>query len=301
MQGNLDAQSGPREDFSGRARKNPICQTAWHLLVVLGERSGLGRHGRRGSNNACVAISAHTRKVLWSLSSNACARCNAALIQAPEAVGDVHAIVGRECHIIAQALAGPRGDAGPRDGIDSYQNLILLCANCHALIDSQPERFPPQTLRRIKTEHEERVARRSAPWPPEIRVRGRNRPLRLELVSSGDTLIDILGPSFSYVYERPDGLSASQRELLGSFLQSCQDLGDIYGDIGPKGHLDAGQDLQDDLDSLREEGLVVYATLRRLTLTVGDQESPWPEVVVKVVHELDACVIAEPPAAAAAQ
>lgn len=138
-----------------------------------------------------------------------------------------------------------------------------------------------------------------APGPPEIRLRGRNRPLRLGLVRSGDALIDILGPSFSYAYERPDGLSAAQRELLGSFLQSCQDWGDIYSDIGPKGHLDAGQDLQDDLDSLREEGLVVYATLRDLTLTDGDQESPWPEAVVKVVHERDAHETAEPPAAAA--
>lgn len=244
-----------------------------------------------------VPITAHTRKVLWSLSGNACARCSVALVQEPKAAGDAHAIVGRECHIIAHASAGPRGNAGPRDAIDHYENLILLCANCHAVIDSQPECFPLQELQRIKAEHEERVARRSAAWPTEIRLRGRNGPLRLELMRSGDALVDILGPSFSFAYERPDRLSASQRELVGSFLQSCQDWGDIYSDIGPKGHLDAGEDLQDCLDSLRQEGLVVYATLRRLALTGGDLESPWPEAVVKIAQEEDVRIAAEPSAA----
>jgi hypothetical protein len=260
---------------------------------------GSPRHDRSERNNPSVAVTAHTRKVLWSLSGNACARCNAALVEAPEALGDMHAIVGRECHIIAQAPAGPRGDAGPREGLDDYENLILLCANCHACIDSQPELFPPQTLRRIKTEHEQRIARPSAPWPPDIRLRGRNRRLRLELMRCGDALLDLLGPSFSFAYERPDRLSSSQRELLGSFLQSCQDWGDIYSEIGPKGHLDAGQDLQDGLDALRNEGLLVYAAQRPLTLTGGDQESRWPEAVVKVVHERDALVIADAPVVAA--
>jgi len=151
-----------------------------------------------------------------------CARCNAELVRAPEAVGDVHAIIGRECHIIARAPRGPRGGVGPRVEIDAYQNLILLCANWHAVIDSQPERFPPHILRRIRTEHEERVARRSAASLSDIRLRGRDRPCRLQLVRSGDALLDILGPSFSFAYEHPDRLSSSQRELLATFLQACR-------------------------------------------------------------------------------
>lgn len=66
-------------------------------------------HDRRGEQNVRVAITNHTRKILWSLSGNACARCGTSLVRAPDAVGDVHAIVGRECHIVAQAPGGPRG------------------------------------------------------------------------------------------------------------------------------------------------------------------------------------------------
>jgi hypothetical protein len=103
-------------------------------------------------------------------------------------------------------------------------------------------------------------------------------------MQTGDALLDVVGPSLSFTYERPDRMSTSQRELVGDFLQACQDWGDIYGELGPKGRLDAGTQLQDGLDALREEGLVVYATLRPLTLAVDGDESPWAEAAVKVVR-----------------
>jgi hypothetical protein len=102
-------------------------------------------------------------------------------------------------------------------------------------------------------------------------------------------LLALLGPSFSWSYGVPDDLSKPQRELLGDFLQACQDGSEAYGEVGPKYNLEAGQEIQDRLDALREEALVVYAAARRLTLTGGvDCEAPWPEVVVKVVHEHEA-------------
>jgi 5-methylcytosine-specific restriction endonuclease McrA len=98
-----------------------------------------------------MAISAHTRKILWSFSGNACARCGTQLVTTPVAADDRHAIVGRECHIVAQAPSGPRGMSGPRQDLDDYENLILLCANCHAVVDWQPAQFPPEKLRELNT------------------------------------------------------------------------------------------------------------------------------------------------------
>jgi hypothetical protein len=136
---------------------------------------------------------------------------------------------------------------------------------------------------------------------PALRLRGRGRPVALTLVTSGDTLIDILGPALSAVYDRPDGLSPPQRRLLGDFFQSCQDWGDTYSDIGPRGHLDAGQDLDDHLGALNEDGLIVYVGARDLTLTGGGRDMPWCEAVVNVLHEHDArdAVKTQTPAAAA--
>lgn len=237
-----------------------------------------------------MAITDHTRKVLWALSGNACARCDTALVRLPEAKGYVHAIVGRECHIVARSLAGPRGEAEPRGGIDDYKNLILLCANCHAVVDGQPERWTPDELRKMKREHEQKVAHRSSlSTLPKLHLRGRERPLSLTRITSGDALVRMMDSTFSHMSDAPDGLTSAQRELVGDFLQSAQDWGEILGDIGPKGSMDAGQDLQDQIDALRDEGLLVYGTTRRLTLasSAGD-ESPWPESVVKVVHEHEA-------------
>jgi len=53
--------------------------------------------------------------------------------------------------------------------------------------------------------------------------------------------------------------------------------------------LEAGQQLQDQLDALREQALAVYAATRHLTLTGGvGHDAPWPEGVVKIVHEREA-------------
>jgi hypothetical protein len=239
-------------------------------------------------HNARVAISSHNRKVLWSLSGNACARCHAQLVEAPSAAGDPHAIVGRECHIVAQAPLGPRGSSGSRHDIDGYDNLILLCANCHAVVDGQPDTFAPEELRHIKSAHEQRVRSQRVPSMLDISLSGRDAPVRLEPIASGDVLLRILGSSDSWVHDYPDGLSSTQRELVGDFLQSCQDWSEAYGDIGPKGHLDGGQELYEHINSLLvDHNLAIFAAKRQLTLAGNGTELPWSEAVVKIidVHE----------------
>lgn len=226
------------------------------------------------------------------MSGNACARCDATLVLLPEVVGDVHALVGQECHIVARSLDGPRGESDPRGGLDEYANLLLLCANCHAIIDGQPQRWTPDALRQLKRSHEQKVEKRATaptarPWPG-LKLRGREQPLRLERITNGDSLIRLIDSAFSFMSGAADGLSRSQRELVGTFLQSAQDWGEISGEIGPKGQMDAAQDLDDAIQAQHEESLIVYATKRRLILEGDDgQKTPWPEAVIKVFHERD--------------
>jgi hypothetical protein len=158
-------------------------------------------------------------------------------------VGDPHAIVGRECHIVARSSEGPRGQSAARDDIDGHANLILLCANCHEVVDRQVKQLPPDVLGRLKNEHEARVARRSGPGLPEFRLEGRDAPLRLELIKSGDELLGIIGSSCSAGYDTPPGLASTQREAVGDFLQSCEDWGEVFSDLGPKDRFDAAQHL----------------------------------------------------------
>jgi hypothetical protein len=116
-----------------------------------------------------VPITDHTRRVLWARAGNACALCHAALVRAPERGLDRHTVVGQECRIVARRPGGPRGNAKQRANIDidGYSNLVLMCANCHALIDAQTELYTVDELQRHKAAHETRAA--SFPRVPDLR------------------------------------------------------------------------------------------------------------------------------------
>ena len=61
-------------------------------------------------------------------------------------------------HIVAFSRQGPRGAAGSRPAhINDVDNLMLLCPQCHKLIDDHPARFTVATLEKYKGKHEERI------------------------------------------------------------------------------------------------------------------------------------------------
>jgi len=68
---------------------------------------------------------------------------------------DDEAIIGDECHIVAQEQDGPRGEY-PLDleQRDKYNNLLLLCKVHHKLIDDQPNTYTVDHLREMKATHE---------------------------------------------------------------------------------------------------------------------------------------------------
>src|SRR4051794_25601487 len=106
-----------------------------------------------------MPISVHTRRALWGRSGGVCARCEASLIE-PASPHDREALVGQECHIVSAAPTGPRHGPPPPGGYDALENLLLLCSNCHDLVDAQPHTFPAETLRELKARHERRVQER---------------------------------------------------------------------------------------------------------------------------------------------
>jgi SMODS-associated and fused to various effectors sensor domain/HNH endonuclease len=69
-------------------------------------------------------------------------------------------------HIVAFKPYGPRGRAGKRpNDINSVDNLMLLCSECHHLIDRRPDEFPREILEKYKRNHEERIFRLTAIEP----------------------------------------------------------------------------------------------------------------------------------------
>ncbi len=96
-----------------------------------------------------------TVKRLYAQSGNLCAfpACRVRIVQ--DAI-----MVGAICHIRAASPLGPRYDAGQtnaeRHGED---NLILLCANHHRLVDGDVKAYPAEQLQGMKARHQASVAR----------------------------------------------------------------------------------------------------------------------------------------------
>lgn len=70
-------------------------------------------------------------------------------------------------HIVAFSSMGPRGRAKklPKGEINSVDNLMLLCPECHKLIDDHPERYSVSTLKSFKRRHEKRIHELTAMHP----------------------------------------------------------------------------------------------------------------------------------------
>lgn len=96
-------------------------------------------------NNKSRHIPNTVIKQLFSKSAGKCNMCKVSNLNMLEMA-----------HIIAFNQGGARGN-NKLQGDNSYENLILLCRNCHSVVDKYPEKYPQQELYRIKKDHESYV------------------------------------------------------------------------------------------------------------------------------------------------
>lgn len=62
-------------------------------------------------------------------------------------------------HIVAASDDGPRSNASLRDAErGAYDNLILLCANCHTIIDKVPDVYPDTRIGQWKRDRSDHLA-----------------------------------------------------------------------------------------------------------------------------------------------
>jgi hypothetical protein len=96
--------------------------------------------------------------MLWGRSAGRCAfpECPNLCVDTFEQAGTI--LVGEMAHVIAHSENGPRA-VPSREGISSYDNLVLLCPYHHTIIDKAPHDFPEEILRTWKTALELRVSK----------------------------------------------------------------------------------------------------------------------------------------------
>lgn len=96
---------------------------------------------------------AHTQRRLFAASAGYC--------QNPACANELFVdALGRSIHIAEMAHVFAATDGGPRTNPNlsqvergTFENLIMLCANCHTMVDKVPEAFPDWMMLNWKREH----------------------------------------------------------------------------------------------------------------------------------------------------
>jgi HNH endonuclease len=94
--------------------------------------------------------------MLWGLAAARCAYpgCPRKLVEDSTETDDP-TLVGENCHIVAEADDGPRGDRSmPIEDRNRYANLILMCSVHHKIIDDQVATWTVEKLQQSKRDHE---------------------------------------------------------------------------------------------------------------------------------------------------
>ncbi|MCL1808214.1 MAG: toll/interleukin-1 receptor domain-containing protein [Clostridiales bacterium] len=98
-----------------------------------------------------ATISKRDERLLHTKSGNRCAKCKEILVEND-------ACIGENAHIFGEKPGAARYDASkPAAYVNSEQNLIFLCSNCHIVVDRDVSRYTTEVLFSMKKEHESDV------------------------------------------------------------------------------------------------------------------------------------------------
>ena len=100
----------------------------------------------------------YTQKTLKTLFGRATG-CAFPTCEAPIIDEDTNVVICEICHIKSRRPAGPRHDPNQTSSErDDYDNLIIMCAIHHKIIDSDAISYPVERLLVLKEEHEKSVS-----------------------------------------------------------------------------------------------------------------------------------------------
>ncbi len=238
-----------------------------------------------------MPISQRDRKMLWARSYGLCALCRSPLIQEADSSSRAGIILGEEAHIVAKRKNGPRGLSGPRENIDSYQNLILLCLPDHKKVDEQPDFYTVEYLLSAKADHEKWAANKlAAPQPLHVLKPPEEDEIPMQLVPNGETVWKLVANAHLFnIRSLPDDDKPDESDAADAFLTAAKEWGeiaDVVEDQGLTSVSNAQRSLSELLAELHTQGLFVFGKRVTRTLTGGIGEpSPFHVAFLIVVRE----------------
>lgn len=216
-----------------------------------------------------MAINDKTRKKLWAKSGNRCSLCGIELVQNSN-LAETSIIFGEECHIIASKENGPRGRA-EYDDLDSYNNLILLCANDHKRIDELIDFYTIEKIRLIKKNHEEWV-RSTLERDVSAFTNDKNRIKSLLRIRSGKQIIDIIIGSQVFNFDHDELETRKEADLIGNLFEELKDYGEIAADLGYSEISKLGVHYNTEIKEIEKAGFLLFGLRRRIRLKNATHE-----------------------------
>lgn len=229
-----------------------------------------------------MAIQVKTRKILWSKAGNRCAICKKTLVQRITTI-DSDFVVGEECHIISSKDKGPRGRILKLDDFDVYENLILLCANDHKLIDDFPETFTKGLITMLKENHEKWIEDTIDKELSDFWKR-LNNIVELEEISNSHVLDNIIGNSHFYLFDSSSVLDDQILVEINGLFDSLKDISDLYQDIDLSSRASYLVEIIKSFEQFRSKGIRFFGSLiiKNIKIT-NSSEQPY-RISLVVAH-----------------
>ena len=243
-----------------------------------------------------MTLTTKDRKLLWARSGNCCAICKRKLIMDSTPVDDA-SVVGEECHIVARESGGPRNDPNfPKEKLDQYDNLIVLCRVHHKMVDDQENSYSVEHLHRVKKEHEQWVCETLNLSCEKLKAGYKNQndsnsPKYLSRLTAGKELINVLSNSHAYDFDHDELESKDEVDLVGGFLQNAQDWGELYSELWSGGRVEASYDLQHAIKELEALDFLVFGEYVKRKIKSDDGMFDWNVAVLRVVRSTNPSVI----------
>jgi len=126
---------------------------------AISKKSSPAKKAGKKKSFSSRSYSATTLKKLWGRAAGRCAVPECRIELFAEATDyDPIVPIGDIAHIRASSDSGPRANKKiSKRERDEYENLILLCKNCHARLDKQKNSNPVEKIVKLKMDHEDWV------------------------------------------------------------------------------------------------------------------------------------------------
>jgi HNH endonuclease len=238
-----------------------------------------------------MTISAKTRKELWGKSGNKCAICKRELVIDSDNIGK-RSIIGEECHIISDKKKGPRYQENiPRNKIDSYENLILLCNNDHKKIDDKPDVYTIERLYRIKLDHENLISNQLHNNQHSIKIRRlkENIPKYLPRLVTGKDVLNILRNSFGYSFDHDELNNQKEVDAISNFFKAIEYFEFIESESDII-HFEFS--LKEYIAEIEDLGFYIFGA-KEIQLMEGGHGPPhdWPIAIIEIRRKDNALVV----------